>query len=551
MASVLARAAVGANDALQKMLESKRKAVLEQQRANEVRQQQQDLKAYRSQTIQEGQARIQQQRDAADDLAQYRKDSLIQTEGLAGQARGHAATLAEERRNFEAHQNKLAIAGRISERELIEEGLNSRNQLDYVQRMILENTHTNPVTGEATQNFNQADVDGWIYEASTIGKEYAVTPSVVPGTVGPGQGQMRMKPGYLDLLQGRGIPSAISEDILGDADIERLVDDNILGDEESPPPRPLSPTGGFSTRREEPYQPSPDLMGQLSPTGGFNTRREASLQPLSPTGGFNVRREAPYQPSPELMGLPSATGPSAFEPLPISPRPLSPTGGFNVRREAPIQPSPGLPGQDYLDLLRGTGETVPAGQPSPVQADPFGGLTQEAALQQITGLTQAPEEMAGPRQAGPSWQLSPNPQPTVSESRQERYGAGNVFRTPLFSRPPGMSYGEAKRIRADRASTSMRRQERRERIDELLAWEADLLSGKRSGNPFFPGHQGIRSEIVYPFKSSYEEKKKIREEAALRAVRQEIDDLRNSSRPDADLMPTPFDVNGLTAIPGF
>jgi hypothetical protein len=528
MASVLARAAVSANDALQKMLESKRIAVLEQQRANEVRQQQQDLKAYRSQTIQEGQARIQQQGDAADDLAEYRKASLIQSEVLAGKARDHAVALAKERRNFESGENRLAIAGRISEEELKQEGLNTRNQLDFVQRQMIANTDE---FGKPT--FNQADLDGWIYEAKTIGKEYKVIPSVVPGAVGPGQGQLRTtdiprvdlpRPsetyptdelGRLmreyddfeilsDPLEGRTREEAYRQITGGGA-----LDDNILGDGESPPPRHLSPTGGFSTRREEPYQPSPDLMGQLSPTGGFNTRREEPLQPLSPTGGFNVRREEPYQPSPEL------------------------------------------PGQDYLDLLRGTGQTVPTGQLSPVPADPFGGLTQEAALQQITGLTQAPEEMVGPGQAGPSWQLSPNPQPTVSESRQERYGAGNVFRTPLFSRPPGMTYEAAKEIRADRTATSMRRQKRRERIDELLAWEADLLSGKRSGNPFFPGHQGIRSEIVYPLNSSYEEKKKIREEEALRAVRQEIDDLRNPSRPDADLMPTPFDVNRLTAIPGF
>ena len=89
MASVIAGAAIGANDALQKMLESKRKAVLEQQRANEVRQQQQDLKAYRSQMIQEGQARIQQQREAAESLAEYRKASLDQTALLAEQGRGH------------------------------------------------------------------------------------------------------------------------------------------------------------------------------------------------------------------------------------------------------------------------------------------------------------------------------------------------------------------------------------------------------------------------------------------------------------------------------
>lgn len=112
MASVIAGAAVRANDALQKMLESKRKAVLEQQRANEVRQQQQDLKAYRSQTIQEGQARIQQQREAAENLAEYRKASLDQTALLAADARDHEEKLAKLERD---QREKIAALERADE----------------------------------------------------------------------------------------------------------------------------------------------------------------------------------------------------------------------------------------------------------------------------------------------------------------------------------------------------------------------------------------------------------------------------------------------------
>jgi hypothetical protein len=141
MASVIAGAAVRANDALQKMLESKRKAVLEQQRANEVRQQQQDLKAYRSQTIQEGQARIQQQREAAESLAEYRKASLDQTALLAEQGRIHDENIAR----LDREQRE-----KIAELERADEKFDAQSLKDRTRANILASLETTYIT-----NFNE------------------------------------------------------------------------------------------------------------------------------------------------------------------------------------------------------------------------------------------------------------------------------------------------------------------------------------------------------------------------------------------------------------
>ena len=236
------------------------------------------------------------------------------------------------------------------------------------------------------------------------------------------------------------------------------------------------------------------------------------------------------------------------------PPPLSPTGGFNTRREEPYQPSPDLPGQEYLDLLRGAEPTVPAGQArpipgddgslqlSPVQADPFGGLTQEAALQQITGLTQA--QTQEPQQKlfeAPKWQPSPGVITPTPARPSHRIGTPPPRRTPPVSEAAQGGVGAAFRVS----------EVRQKRIDELLEWEADLLSGKRSG--FAPGHKTSQESFnlwinaPLPGRGPKEkrERDKLRREYALQAVRRELNGLGARVLPDADMMPTPFDMNAL------
>ena len=213
-----------------------------------------------------------------------------------------------------------------------------------------------------------------------------------------------------------------------------------------------------------------------------------------------------------------------------------------------------MPGQEYLDLLRGAEPTVPAGQArpipgddgslqlSPVQADPFGGLTQEAALQQITGLTQA--QTQEPQQKlfeAPKWQPSPGVITPTPARPSHRIGTPPPRRTPPVSEAAQGGVGAAFRVS----------EVRQKRIDELLEWEADLLSGKRSG--FAPGHKTSQESFnlwinaPLPGRGPKEkrERDKLRREYALQAVRRELNGLGARVLPDADMMPTPFDMNAL------